>query len=175
MVDSKKKPSLNEGLFIVIACALYRRTGEKLYSERDFIIEIIEAARGRRTEIVVLGVVLLGRLLATEVVALLRGRLLTTELTALLRGRLLTTELATLLRGRLLTTELATLLGGCGRLLAALLRHLLRATTSEVAAATFTTRIQHLHVVGHDFGAVTVIAVLILPLARLQAAFDIQA
>ena len=171
----QKKALAERGPFIVIACAFYRRTGERLYSERDFIIEIIEAARGRRTEVVVLGIVLLGGLLATEVVALLRGRLLTTELTALLRGRLLTTELATLLRGRLLATELATLLRRCGRLLAALLRRLLRATTSEVATATFTTRIQHLHVVGHDFRAVTVIAVLTLPLARLQAAFDIQA
>ena len=49
------------------------------------------------------------------------------------------------------------------------------AATEAATAAAFTTGIQHLHVIGDDFGAVAVVAVLILPLARLQTTFDIEA
>src|SRR5690606_25975563 len=49
--------------------------------------------------------------------------------------------------------------------------------TTVVAAATThaaATAVEHLHLVGDDLGGVAVVTLLVLPLARAQAAFDVD-
>src|SRR5699024_5932489 len=57
-----------------------------------------------------------------------------------------------------------------------LLRRTAERCTAAVAAAltTATAGVEHLHVASHYFGGITILAILALPLARLQAPLDIH-
>ena len=66
-----------------------------------------------------------------------------------------------------LTAALAAARAGCAAAAAAL--RVVRRAAATAAAAT-----QHLHLVRDDLGRVAIVAVLVLPLARLQAPFDVD-
>src|SRR5690554_7132611 len=129
-------------------------------SERDLVVEVVEAAGVRRSVVALLAALLgLATLLGRCGALLGLGRALGS--TAALG---LATE-ATALLG--LAAVATALLGSPAAILAALGR----TAPLEVTAAT---GVEHLHVVDHDLGGVAVLAVLALPLAGLQAALDVD-
>src|SRR5690554_6541644 len=139
-------------------------------SERDLVVEVVEAA-GVRCSVVALLAALLGlaTLLGRCGALLGLGRALGSTAALGLAGE------ATALLG--LATEATALLG-----LAAVATALLGSPTAILAAlgrtapleVTAATGVEHLHVVDHDLGGVAVLAVLALPLAGLQAALDVD-
>src|SRR5690554_7543518 len=129
-------------------------------SERDLVVEVVEAAGVRRSVVALLAALLgLATLLGRCGALLGLGRALGS--TAALG---LATE-ATALLG--LAAVATALLGSPAAILAALGR----TAPLEVTAAT---GVEHLHVVDHDLGGVAVLAVLALPLAGLQVALDVD-
>src|SRR5690554_656534 len=136
-------------------------------SERDLVVEVVEAAGVRRSVVALLAALLgLATLLGRCGALLGLGRALgstaalglAAEATALMG---LAAE-ATALLG--LAAVATALLGSPAAILAALGR----TAPLEVTAAT---GVEHLHVVDHDLGGVAVLA---LPLAGLQAALDVD-
>src|SRR3990167_7283918 len=70
-------------------------------------------------------------------------------------------------RGTLITGTAATL--GFGQLVVAF-----ETTATGVAAARTSLAVQHLHFVRHNFGGVTIMAILVLPLSGTQSALNID-